>query len=178
MAEGLIQGIRDAPTTFRVMRDDPSVFEFSFDQKLYNAKDGGYLDAIVRVVSPVMSGSLVLAGCELYITAPESGDTIPTPTYWGGDRAELLRTIQEIVEANAIPELEKKDEPIDPIFEKAGAELDLLAREAARVMIGAWGRVPITVMLDLQQNFHGKVLNEMIHLNQTPACQQPPSSPP
>lgn len=155
---------------FRVTRDDPSVIEFSFDQKLFSAKNGDFVDVIVRIVSPVMSGTLMLAGCELYVTNPESGEAAPIPPYWDGDRAELLKTIVEIIEVNDVPEIKKEEEAVDPAFEKAKQELDLLACEVARVMIGAWGRASLTDMLDLQQNFHSKVLKELNHLNQLQEC--------
>lgn len=174
MAESLISGIKTTPAVFSILKEDASVFEFQFSHEI-SVPARGEVSVMVTITSPLARGDLMLTGCAIHLQETFDGARQEPPASWLGDARGLKALLEDIIEANRIPEIKEMgpQRQEDPAMEAARARLDELAKEVALVMTGVFEHLEPLDHLRLWNGFATKTLEEMAILNHQKQCPTP-----
>lgn len=164
-----IEQIRNTPTAFRVLRDEPMVLEFEFDFCFASIPGAdGEREAIVFVSCPLAGGDIMLHGCEIRILDRESGAALNPPTTWVEDKTgeRLARIIDDLVAANEIAEEQQEVSLEDPQLAADHERLDALANEVAEIIMRNKSRgVDFPFLLSLYGRFESATTGRMYELD-------------
>ena len=160
--------VRRGAGVFRVLRDEPSVFEFEFEFVI-SVPGGDPQDVLVFVSCPLLVEDLMLPGTDIRVTKSDDGTQIDLPAGWIEDKERkfLARIIDDLFQAHDVPDVEDPGVKSDPRQEEVAAKLDLLAAEAAQIMatrameLGADHPVDL---LYLHHHFQKLILDRMFEI--------------
>ncbi len=164
-----IDHIRNIPSAFRVLRDEPMVMEFEFDFCFTSiAGVEGECEAVVFVSCPLANGDIMLHGCEIRIQDRESGVVLEPPAGWAEDKTgeRLARIIDDLVATNEIAEEQNEVLKEDPQIAIDRQRLDALANEVAEIIMKNKGRgVDFRFLLSLYGRFESATIGRMYEID-------------
>ena len=163
----LLEQIRKSHLGFRVLRDEPMVFEFEFNfgfSSLPNTT--GRQEVVIFVSCPLAGSDLLLPGSDIRIQRRCDNEILEAPPSWKEDKEKigLRRIIEDLLLMEENDRVTPKEEQIEsPLVAPIRDRLDEIACQAGKIMAESSKNLSLPDLLLIHTSFSLRVIEVMFN---------------